>query len=233
MSHELRTPLNAIVGWTQMLRHGSLEDSTRTKALNAVARNANALARLIEDLLDTSRIATGHLEIVETPVDVNAIAQAAVESVLPVADTKRVAVTLAPSPLSPIVIGDAQRLQQALLNVLSNAVKFTEAPGTVRIQVECRGPAVTVQVRDEGSGIDPAFLPRVFEQFEQGSAAAHGNGGLGLGLHIAKHLVERHGGRIYARSDGIGRGAVFAIELPLATESAVAIHSMLSGAPSR
>jgi signal transduction histidine kinase len=224
LSHELRTPLNAIVGWTQMLRRGAVSGTSRAKAEDAVSRNANALTRLIEDLLDTSRIATGHLQLAKGPVDINASVHAAVESVLPAANTKGISVIVTPALASPVVVGDAQRLQQVLWNVLVNAVKFTTAPGTVRVDVATGDGGVRVAISDDGAGIDPAFLPRVFEQFEQGSASTQGNGSLGLGLHIAKHLVERHGGSIQAHSDGVGRGAVFTIQLPLA-EHGTAISS--------
>jgi signal transduction histidine kinase len=215
LSHELRTPLNAIMGWTHMLRDGSVSEPNRVKAFNAVSRNADVLARLIKDLLDTSRIATGHLELSKAPVDVNAIVQAAVESVTPAAETKRVTVTVSPAPHVPIVIGDAQRLQQVLWNILSNAVKFTPGSGRVGVHVQADADAVRVQIRDDGEGIDPAFLPHVFERFEQGSATRE-NGSMGLGLHIAKRLVEAHGGDIQAHSDGVGHGAVFTVQLPLA-----------------
>ena len=214
LSHELRTPLNAIMGWTHMLRDGSVSEPNRTKAFNVVSRNADVLARLIKDLLDTSRIATGRLELSKAPVDVNAIVQAAVESVTPAANTKRVTVTVSAAPQAPIVMGDAQRLQQVLWNILSNSVKFTPESGRVGVHVQAAGDAVRVQIRDDGEGIDPAFLPRVFERFEQGSATRE-NGSMGLGLHIAKCLVEAHGGDIHAHSDGIGRGAVFTVQLPL------------------
>jgi signal transduction histidine kinase len=218
LSHELRTPLNAIMGWTHMLRDGSVSEPNRVKAFNAVSRNADVLARLIRDLLDTSRIATGHLELSKAPVDLNAIVQAAVESVTPTAETKRVAMTVSPAPHALTVIGDAQRLQQVLSNILSNAVKFTPALGHVGVHVQADADAVRVQIRDDGEGIDPAFLPRVFERFEQGSATRE-NGSMGLGLHIAKRLVEAHGGDIHAHSDGIGQGAVFTVQLPLAEDN--------------
>lgn len=214
LSHELRTPINAIAGWTQILRKDGAGESARLKALEAVSRNTVVLTRLIDDLLDTSRITTGHLALATAPVDVNAVVHAAVESVMPVAESRRVRIAVLPESTTPVVRGDAHRLQQVLWNLLSNAVKFSPPGATVRILVETDGGDVVVQVHDEGDGIEPEFLPRVFDQFQQGPTAARGNGSLGLGLHIAKHLVERHGGSIRAHSDGIGRGAVFTIRLP-------------------
>jgi signal transduction histidine kinase len=225
LSHELRTPLNAIMGWTHMLRDGSVAEPNRGKAFDAVSRNADVLARLIRDLLDTSRIATGRLELSKAPADINAIVQAAVESVTPAADTKRLTLTVSPAPHGVIVLGDAQRLQQVLWNILSNAVKFTPESGRVGVHVHADDHAVRVQIRDDGEGIEPAFLPRVFDRFEQGSARRE-NGSMGLGLHIAKSLVEAHGGDIHVHSDGIGRGAVFTVQLPLAEHNSRAASSL-------
>jgi signal transduction histidine kinase len=215
LSHELRTPLNAILGWMQMLQREAIPEAGRAKAIEAVTRNAGALTRLIEDLLDTSRIATGHLDLVRGPVPINEVVHAAVESVMPSADAKGVALVVAPVDWEPVVIGDAQRLQQVLWNLLSNAVKFTDRGGAVRVEITAETRAVVVRVRDEGVGIDPEFLPRVFEQFQTGSSAAR-SGGLGLGLHIARHLVDLHGGAIHVQSQGLGSGAVFSVQLPLA-----------------
>lgn len=216
LSHELRTPLNAVVGWTHMLRNASMNDGARANAIDVIARNSGALARLVDDLLDTSRIATGHLELAEAPVDVNAVVRAAAESVMPLADAKGVRVTIAHEPSAPIVVGDAQRLQQVFWNLLSNAVKFSPIGGAVHVDIGVATGSVVVRVRDNGEGIDPAFLPHVFEQFKQGAGTTRGTGSLGLGLHIARHLVERHGGRVDAHSDGPGAGATFAVSLPVA-----------------
>jgi signal transduction histidine kinase len=215
LSHELRTPLNAVVGWMQMLQEGVLPDASRVRATDAIARNAGVLARLIEDLLDTSRIATGQLAVAREPVDVCAVARAAVDSVLPAASAKDVHVALTAAPDVPALLGDARRLQQVLWNLLTNAIRFSSPGGTVAIDVAGGGASVTIRVRDEGAGIDPTFLPYVFDRFRQhGTAAGTASGGLGLGLFIVRRLVQEHGGTIRADSDGNGRGAVFTIELP-------------------
>jgi signal transduction histidine kinase len=219
LSHELRTPLNAVVGWMQMLQQGIISDAGRLKATDAVARNAGVLARLIEDLLETSRITTGHLELSRTLVDMKAVVQAAVESVMPTAEAKQVAVAVTSGTVVPTVMGDAQRLQQVMWNLLSNAIKFSSAGGKVDVQVSAGDDAVVVRVRDEGYGIAPELLPHVFDRFRQGdSSSTRASGGLGLGLYIAKHLIEEHGGSISAESEGPGLGAVFTIQLPAATD---------------
>ena len=222
LSHELRTPLNAVVGWMQMLQQGMLADATRTKATEAVSRNARLLARLIEDLLDTSRITMGHLTVAREPVDVNAVVQAAVESMLPAAAARRVAITLRLAPEAPIVTGDPQRLQQVVWNVVSNGIKFSPPGGAVTVDVAAQQAVVSVRVRDEGEGIAPEFLPHVFGRFRQEeSAPARERSGLGLGLYIARHLVDAHGGMILAESEGLGRGAAFTIQLPAASAPAI------------
>jgi signal transduction histidine kinase len=231
LSHELRTPINAIVGWAQLLRHEGTEETTRAKAIDAVCRNASALTRLVDDLLDTARLARGHLELSQGLVDVNAVARAALESLTPAAVAKNVRFTIVPEPAGALVIGDAQRLQQVLWNLLSNAVKFSPADETVVLEVTADAATVVLHVRDNGEGIPPDFLPRVFDKFEQGPMANRGSGSLGLGLHIAKHLIERHGGSIQAQSDGVGSGSVFTIRLPRA-DSRMAGGSKAAGAVS-
>jgi signal transduction histidine kinase len=223
VSHELRTPLHAISGWTQVLRQPQLPESSRTKAIEAVARNTLALARLIQDLHDTSRIATGDVELARMRVSVNAVVEAAVESVMPLAAAKDITIVVTPATGSPAVTGDAHRLQQVLWNLLANAAKFSPNRSTIAVDVSTGDEAsVSIRVCDVGDGIDPAFLPRVFDQFQQGPTAPRGAGSLGLGLYIAKHLVERHGGRIHAHSEGPGKGAEFTIVLPVANGGSAA-----------
>jgi signal transduction histidine kinase len=213
LSHELRTPLNAILGWMQMLQHGAVTGAAREKAADAVNRNAGLLARLIEDLLDTSRITTGRLELSNDALDINEVARAAAESVLPAATAKDISVVVNPASDAPPVVGDAHRLQQVIWNLLANAIKFSE-PGTrVTIDVRATAREVTLTVRDEGEGIAPTLLPHVFDQFRRGDAVS--SSGLGLGLYIARHLTELHGGTIRAVSDGPGRGATFTVHLPV------------------
>jgi signal transduction histidine kinase len=217
ISHELRTPLNAILGWMQMLRQGAIAGEAQAKATDAVARNAGVLSRLIEDLLDTSRIVTGHLELSRAPLDIRAIVQAAVESVMPAAKSRGVHVGLAAGPALPTVSGDGQRIQQIVWNLVSNAIKFSPAGAHVEVRVSTAPGTVVISVRDEGQGIDPAFLPHVFDRFRQAEGTrTRGGGGLGLGLFIAKTLTDLHGGSIRAHSDGPGRGALFEVALPVA-----------------
>jgi PAS domain S-box-containing protein len=215
LSHELRTPLNAIVGWVQMLQNGSLPPERTRKALDVIARNARLQSQLIEDILDVSRIITGQMQIERTPVFLSTIVEQVVIGIRPAADAKAVAIrTDVPAEMPPIE-GDARRLHQVLTNVVSNAVKFTPSDGTVSIRCTVSEQAVIIEVRDSGIGIAPEFLPHVFERFRQAdSTTKRQQGGLGLGLAIAEHLVLQHGGRVSAASDGLGRGATFTLEFP-------------------
>ncbi len=216
LSHELRTPLNAILGWMYMLRNEAVTEPAKGKAAEAVVRNAALLARLIEDLLDTSRIATGRVELATGAVDLRAVAHAAIESVLPASQQKGVGVILESAPDLPELTGDAQRLQQVIWNLLSNAIKFSPAGNNVRVVLSAQDGHALVRVKDDGEGIDPAFLPRLFERFQQADpSTARQHGGLGLGLYIAKNLTELHGGTLVAHSDGPGKGAEFTMRLPL------------------
>ncbi|MGH7269094.1 MAG: ATP-binding protein [Polyangiaceae bacterium] len=225
VSHELRTPLSAILGWARMLRDGMLETpSARDRALDAIERNAVLQARLVDDLLDVSRIVSGKLALEIANVDVGSVIDAAIDSVRPTLLTKglEIATTLPPEGL--VVSGDSRRLQQALWNVLTNAVKFTPPGGRIDVCVEHCDKAVTIAVRDTGSGIPADVLPHVFDRFRQAdSTTTRTNSGLGLGLSIVRHVVEAHGGGVLARSDGEGRGAEIVVELPL---------SACEGAPS-
>ena len=219
LSHELRTPLNAVLGWTHMLQQGSVPDPIRAKATDAVARNAAALGRLIEDLLDTSRMTTGHVELTRELVDMKLVVQAAVESVMPTAAARRIDLALSAPPAAPGVSGDAQRLQQIVWNLLSNAIKFSPEGSRVQVELSAIDRTVLVSVRDEGGGIEPEFLPHVFDRFRQADfSLTRVQGGLGLGLYIAQYLAQLHGGRIRAHSDGAGRGATFTMELPVAAD---------------
>jgi signal transduction histidine kinase len=215
LSHELRTPLNAILGWMYMLQQETIPDASRTKATDVVLRNAGVLSRLIEDLLDTSRITTGHLVLSMGPLDVRTVVQAAVDSVLPAAAARSVDVVV-PRMTAPVpMVGDAERLQQIVWNLLSNAIKFSP-PGTqVHISVGSTVDEIVISVKDEGEGIDPAFLPHVFDRLRQGDASTtRAQGGLGLGLFIARHLTILHGGTLDAHSNGPGTGAAFTVRLP-------------------
>jgi signal transduction histidine kinase len=214
VSHELRTPLNAILGWTQILRQGVVPADTHARALETIERNARWQMRLIDDILDVSRIVAGNLRLDLAPLDLAALIESAVDVVRPGAVAKGVALTLdvpGPAPIS----GDADRLRQVIWNVLSNAVKFTPAGGRVDVRLRSRDSAYEVSVSDTGAGIAPAFLPFVFDPFRQADASTtRRHGGLGLGLAIGRQLVELHGGHISAHSEGEGRGATFTVRLP-------------------
>jgi CheY-like chemotaxis protein len=216
LSHELRTPLNAILGWARMLRAGTLRGDDIPRAIETIERNAQAQAQLIEDLLDVSRIVSGKLRLEMRPVHVGDVVSEALDTVRPTADARGVALTSAIAPAGP-VSGDAQRLQQVVWNLLSNSIKFTPRGGTVHVRVEQHGAMVQIIVSDTGQGIDPAFLPHVFDRFRQGSATGGtaARTGLGLGLAIVRHVVEAHGGTVGATSEGAGKGATFTVELPV------------------
>ena len=214
LSHELRTPLTAMLGWTRMLRSSRLEPAMQTRALEIIERNARAQASLVEDLLDMSRIVSGRprLRIVDT--DLAAVVDAAVEVVQPAATAKRLRLTIEIGERPAMTSGDAGRLQQVVWNLLSNAVKFTPPEGHIHVRLR-RDNGYRLSVTDTGAGIEPGFLPIVFEPFRQiDGTSSREYGGLGLGLAIAKQLVELHGGTIEARSHGRGTGSTFEVYLP-------------------
>lgn len=215
VSHELRSPLNAILGWTAMLRRGDLEPTLVRRALQSVHDNAARQARLIEELLDFSRVSSGRLALVKEDIDLRELLRGVVEAQIPDAAAKGVTMALGQTP-DLRVSGDARRLEQVFFNLLGNALKFTPSGGQVSIDVEARNGHVTVKVVDTGIGIDPEFLPHVFERFRQGEQAARREyGGLGLGLSIARQLVEAHQGRIAVESGGSGQGSTFLVTLPI------------------
>ena len=222
LSHELRTPLNAILGWARMLRAGMLKGEDVGRALETIERNAQAQAQLIEDLLDVSRIVSGKLRLEMRTVDIADVVSEAIDTVKPTADARGVVLTSAVWPAGP-VSGDAQRLQQVVWNLLSNSIKFTPRGGTVSVRIEHAGPGVRIVVSDTGQGIDPEFLPHVFDRFRQGTSTAGKarRTGLGLGLAIVRHLVEAHGGTVHAASEGPGRGATFTVDLPVMVGAAL------------
>src|SRR5688572_11484566 len=223
VSHELRTPLNAILGWARMLRAGSLSTDDVPRALETIERNAQAQAQLIEDLLDVSRIVSGKLRLEMRTVDLGEVVREALETVRPTADARGVTLTPALAPVGP-VSGDMHRLQQIVWNLLSNSIKFTPRGGSVHVSLEQLGPLVRIVVSDTGQGIDPEFLPLVFDRFRQAASSASGKmprTGLGLGLAIVRNLVEAHAGSVRAASDGPGKGAAFTVELPVMLGRAV------------
>jgi signal transduction histidine kinase/ActR/RegA family two-component response regulator len=220
VSHELRTPLTAILGWSRLLEDGSLDDSTMQQAVETIGRNAKAQAQIVDDILDVSRIITGNLYLDLHPLEVVPVVENAINVVRPTADAKGIRVETYLDSAPAMISGDANRLQQVVWNLLSNAVKFTNSGGRVCVKVSQGGGAVEVSVSDTGQGINKEFLPYVFERFTQAdSTTTRQHGGLGLGLAIARHLVEIHGGTIRAESKGEDRGATFTIRLPLLESS--------------
>jgi PAS domain S-box-containing protein len=217
LSHELRTPLNAMLGWVQLLQSGSLPRDRAADAIGIIERNARLQAELINEILDVSRIVAGKLQIERVPTHVPQLIETAVNTVRPAAHAKRIAIVPAIAPELPPIEGDHERLLQVLGNLLSNAVKFTPDGGRVEIACSESEGWVVVDVTDSGAGISPEFLPFVFDRFRQADASTtRPHGGLGLGLSIARHLVELHGGTIHAESDGPDRGTRVRVRLPAA-----------------
>jgi PAS domain S-box-containing protein len=217
LSHELRTPMNAIIGWTHLLKTGRLDDSQRQRAMESIDRGARSQAKLIEDLLDVSRIVSGKLNLALVPVDLRAVLEAALESQRPAAQAKNIALELAALTPDIVVEGDVGRLQQVFLNILSNAVKFTPTGGAIRVTLDRTADEARVVIKDTGEGIAVDFLPYVFDRFRQADGTStRSHTGLGLGLAIVKHVVEMHGGKVRAESDGPGQGATFIVAIPLA-----------------
>jgi signal transduction histidine kinase/CHASE1-domain containing sensor protein/CheY-like chemotaxis protein len=216
VSHELRTPLTAILGWSRLLEGGTLDEATMEQAVETIWRNAKAQAQIVDDILDVSRIITGNLYLELQPLEVVPVVENAINVVRPTADAKGIRIETYFDSVPAMISGDANRLQQVVWNLLSNAVKFTNSGGRVCVKVSQGGGAVEVSVSDTGQGISKEFLPYVFDRFRQAdSTTTRQHGGLGLGLAIARHLVEIHGGTIRAQSKGEDHGATFTIRLPL------------------
>ena len=223
VSHELRTPLTAIFGWVRLLRTKTFDLATSARALETIERNAKLQARLVDDLLDISRMITGKLRLDVHRVELGPIVEAAIESVRPSAQAKGIRLDSVLETGIGAVSADPHRLQQAVWNLLLNAIKFTSGGGRVEVRVARLEPESQVQIRvsDTGRGISPDFLPHVFDRFRQAdSTLTRAHGGLGLGLAIVHHLVELHGGTVQAESRGEGQGATFTIQLPLIAEGA-------------
>jgi signal transduction histidine kinase len=216
LSHELRTPLNAILGWTRLLRSQAVKPADVDRALEKVERNAQAQTRLVEDLLEVSRITTGKLRLEVKPLDLAALATTAVESIRPTAEARGVRIDRRFASVFLPTAGDPDRLQQVIWNLVSNAVKFTPAGGMVVVSLDRRDQIDELIVSDTGVGIEPAFLPNVFDTFRQADGTStRTHGGLGLGLSIVKHIVELHGGEVRAESEGMNKGARFTVRLPV------------------
>jgi PAS domain S-box-containing protein len=215
LSHELRTPLNAMLGWTRLLRMGKLDAPARTRALDTIERNAHMQEQLITDILDVSRMVTGRLRLGLRPMELEPIVDAAVDALRPAAEAKGIDLSCAITGAGT-VMGDPDRLQQVLWNLLANAIKFTASGGRVSVSLARVGPNAVVTVSDTGEGIASTLLPFIFDRFTQGDVSVtRPHGGLGLGLSIVRHIVELHGGQVSATSAGPGCGASFAVHLPL------------------
>jgi PAS domain S-box-containing protein len=216
LSHELRTPLNAVIGWSRMLGSGRLDRENSKHALEVIERNAWAQKQIIEDILDVSRVITGKLQLNRSPVDLVAVVDAALDAVRPAMEAKEIKIETIIDASLRMISGDPDRLQQVVWNVLSNAAKFTPNGGSVEISVNQTETHVLIRVMDTGPGIDPDFLPHVFERFRQGDGSTtRTHGGLGLGLAIVRHLVELHGGTIAVENRKDDAGTIFTIRLPL------------------
>ena len=239
LSHELRTPLAAVLGWARLLRNGVIEPEKYQQAFETIARNAKAQAQLIDDLLDVSRIITGKLRLDVNPLEMAPIIEATVETVRPAAAAKEIQLNLHLDKQQGRISGDPARLQQLIWNLLSNAIKFTPHKGSVEISLSTVDSQAEISVSDNGQGIEPEFLPHVFERFRQADGSpARRHGGLGLGLAIVRHLAELHGGTVQVASRGLGQGATFKVTLPtvsreqmseaLAEQTRAASHGFLA-----
>ncbi len=222
LSHELRTPLNAIVGWANLLRDGSLDPATTARAVETISRNAQIQSHLISDILDISGMIAGQLDFKLQMVNVASVIEGALETMGPAAQASGILLESRLDDAGAAVLGSPERLQQVVWNLLSNAIKFTPKGSHVRISLAEQDDSARIQVEDEGIGIDPGFLPHVFERFRQKNpSSSRKHGGLGLGLAIARHIVEYHGGTITAGNRSEGRGAVFTVTLPIAQAAQV------------
>lgn len=216
VSHELRTPLNAILGWTAMLRNGTVRETDSVRALETIERNARAQAQLIEDILDVSRTISGKLRLNIKPTEIITVIRAAIDSVRPAAQAKDIHLELLLDTCADHIQADEARLQQVVWNLLANAIKFTPKGGRVQVKLERLEGKAQLTVSDTGEGIPSEFLPYVFNRFQQADGTiTRRHGGLGLGLAIARHLVEMHGGTIEAMSEGVGKGASFIVRMPI------------------
>jgi PAS domain S-box-containing protein len=218
ISHELRTPLTAILGWSSMLNRGSLSEFQTRRALHVIEQSARSQASLVDDILDTARIITGRLKLDARHLVIGRVLQAAIDVIRPSADAKRIALVVAIDDRQSIIFGDANRVQQVFWNLLSNAVKFTGENGRVEVRLTRSDGQVELAVTDTGMGIDPQFMPYLFDRFRQAdSTSTRQYGGLGLGLAIVRHVVEMHGGTVAASSRGKGHGATFTVRFPIAS----------------
>lgn len=222
LSHELRTPLTAIFGWASLLGSGDVPEGEVNEALQIIERNARAQARLVDELLDVSRIITGNLQVDLRPIELATVVEVASSGLRPAAQAKNITLEFEPSAEAQIVRGDQGRLRQVVWNLILNAIKFTPRDGRVKVRLQSEGHFVRLIVEDNGEGISEEFLPYVFDRFRQAEGSiSRKQGGLGLGLAVVRHLVELHGGSVSAASNGPGHGATFTVNLPLAPEETI------------
>ena len=216
LSHELRSPLNAVLGWAHILRTGKLKVEELKQGLDTIERNARVQAQIIEDLLDMSRIISGKVRLAVKEIDLPAVLNESIETVRAPAEAKGISLQAIVDARAGRISGDPDRLQQVFWNLLNNAIKFTPTDGQVQVVLERIDSHIAVSVIDTGEGIAPEFLPYVFDRFQQGDASTtRRHGGLGLGMAIVKQLVELHGGNVRVQSDGIGKGTIFTVHLPI------------------
>jgi signal transduction histidine kinase len=216
VSHELRGPLNAIIGWITVLRSGKADEKIAAQALETIERNARAQVKIIEDLLDVSRIINGNLRLQLAPINLAPVVDAAIAAARPSADAKEIELIADVDPTTGRVMGDPDRLQQVVTNLLSNAIKFTPNGGRVETQLMRVGDQAQIKVSDTGVGISADFLPRIFDRYTQANGSTtKRKGGLGLGLAIVRHIVEMHNGQVIAQSAGEDKGATFTVRLPI------------------
>jgi signal transduction histidine kinase/CheY-like chemotaxis protein len=234
LSHELRTPLNSIFGWAQILDSNCDDAAIVRKGIEVIDRNVRLQTRLIDELLDLSSIASGKVRLDMQAVELATVISAAIESITPAAQSKHIALECVAEPAGPLVSGDPARLQQVLWNLLTNAVKFTPRDGRISVQLERAGSFMLLTIADTGEGIPDDFLPFVFERFSQAdSSTRRRHGGLGVGLAVAKNLVELHGGHISVSSAGVGQGATFCISLPIRARNDVEARAVRARADER
>jgi PAS domain S-box-containing protein len=230
LSHELRTPMTAILGWSRMLPAMSSQDPLFREAINSISTGAQLQARLIDDILDVSRIVSGKLRLSPEPMEIAHVIKSAVDSVTPTAAAKQISLTISLAPALGSMVADPTRLQQVIWNLLSNAVKFTPRHGTVNISARRTASHIQIAVTDSGEGVDPQFLPHIFEPFRQAeSPQTRVHGGLGLGLSIVRYIAEAHGGTVSAESEGRGKGSTFTVTFPVlaVTRNAAPVRNSL------
>jgi len=216
VSHELRTPLNVMLGWVQLLRMHKGDEATFDRAVETIERNVRLQAKFVEDLLDITRVVHGNLRLEHHPIRPVAAVESAIDGIRPAADEKQLHIETDLTDCGQTISGDPARIQQVLNNILTNAIKFTPKGGRIEVSAECIDSDVKISITDSGKGIKPELLPIIFERYRQADDSTGNHGGLGLGLAIARNLVELHGGTITAESEGLNQGATFTITLPLA-----------------